>query len=88
MSLPESHQAFEVAAAQTSGLVNLVLSPQTFFFQCEYLSTYQPMVIIEPAVLIAGLLDLGSKLNPSNIPRVLNKDLTRFMQSVPRVRQN
>ena len=39
------------------------------------------MVITEPAVLIARLLDLGSKLNPSNIPRMFNKDLTRFMQS-------
>ena len=35
MSLPESRQAFEVAAAQTSGLVNLVLSPQTIFFSAS-----------------------------------------------------
>ena len=33
MSLPELCQAFEVAAAQTSGLVNLVLSRQTSFFE-------------------------------------------------------
>ena len=39
------------------------------------------MVITDPAVLIARLLDLGSKLNPSNMPRMLNKDLTQFMQS-------
>ena len=31
MSLPESRQTFEAAAAQTSGLVNLVLSHQTIF---------------------------------------------------------
>ena len=46
------------------------------------------MIITEPAVLIARLLDLGTKLNPSNFPRMLNKDLTRFMQSLSRVRQN
>ena len=31
-ALPELHQTFEAAAAQTSGLVNLVLSRQTVFF--------------------------------------------------------
>ena len=45
------------------------------------------MVITEPAVASARLLGLGSKLYPSNIPRVLNKDLTRFMPSLSRVRQ-
>ena len=30
--LPGSRQTFDVAAAQTSGLVNLVFSPQTVFF--------------------------------------------------------
>ena len=37
-ALSESRQTFEVAAAQTSGLFNLVLSRQTGFFKCEYLS--------------------------------------------------
>ena len=35
-ALPESRQLFEAAAARTSGLVNLVYSRQTGFFQCEY----------------------------------------------------
>ena len=39
------------------------------------------MVIIEPAVAGTRLLDLGSKLYPSNMPRVLNIELTRFVQS-------
>ena len=34
-TLPETHKTFEVTAAQTSGLVNLVLSRQTGFFECE-----------------------------------------------------
>ena len=46
-ALPGSRQAFDVDAAQTSGLVNFVFSPQTvFFFECEHLFTVKPMVII------------------------------------------
>ena len=33
-ALPETRQAFKDAAARTSGLVNLVLSRQTGFFEC------------------------------------------------------
>ena len=40
------------------------------------------MIIIEPAVASAWLLGLGSKLYPSNMLDMLNKDLTRFMQSL------
>ena len=36
----------------------------------------------------AGLLGLGSKLYPSNMPRMLKKDLTRFMPILSRVREN
>ena len=39
------------------------------------------MVITDPAVPSARLLGLGSKLYPSNMQRMLNKDLTRFKQS-------
>ena len=35
MSLPELRQTFEAAAAQTSGLLNQVLSPQTIFFNAR-----------------------------------------------------
>ena len=40
------------------------------------------MVVTEPAVASAWLLGLGSKLYPSNMPRMLNKDLTRFVLSL------
>ena len=45
------------------------------------------MFILKPAVTSARLLGLGLKLYPSNMQRLLNKDLTRFMQSLCRVRQ-
>ena len=48
----------------------------------------KPIVITEPAVPSARLLGLCSKLNPRNIPRMLDKYHTRFMQSLSRVRQN
>ena len=46
------------------------------------------MFITEPAVLSARILDLGLKLYPSNMPRMPNKDLPRFLQSLSRARQN
>ena len=46
------------------------------------------MVITEPPEPSARLLSLGSKLYPSNMKRMLNKDLIRFKQILSRVRQN
>ena len=68
-TLPESRpQAFDVAAAQTSGQVNLVYSLPTDFFECVHLFINKPkMVITEPAVPSARLLGLTAKLYPSNI---------------------
>ena len=40
---------------------------------------------IVPSALLLGL---RSKLYPRNMPRMLNKDLTCFMPSLSRVRQN
>ena len=37
------------------------------------------MVINDPAVASTQLLGLGLKVYPSNMPRMLNKDLTRFI---------
>ena len=54
-ALSASRQAFEVTAAQTSGLVNLVSSRQTGFIECEHLFIDKPMVIKEPAVASARL---------------------------------
>ena len=42
-ALPESRQAFEVAAAQTSGLVNLVFSRQIGFIESEHLFIVKPI---------------------------------------------
>ena len=36
----------------------------------------------------SGILALGSRLYPGNMQRILNKDLTRFMRSLSRERQN
>ena len=46
------------------------------------------MVTIEPAVASARTLGLGLKVYPSNMQHMLNKDFTRFMKSLSRVRQN
>ena len=46
------------------------------------------MVITEPAVASTRLLGLGSKLYPSNMQRILKKDLTQFTESLSRVRQS
>ena len=53
--MPESRQAFEVAAAQTFGLVNLVFSRQTGFIESEHLFIVKTMVMKEPAVASARL---------------------------------
>ena len=81
-ALPESRQSFEVALARTFGLVNLVFSRQTGFFECEHSFKDKPMVTTEPAVPGARTLGLGSKLYPINMPGVFNKDLTGFKQSL------
>ena len=84
-ALPESRQTFEVAAAQTSGLVNLVFSRQTGFFGASFLFIVKALVITEPAVVSARLLGLGSKFCASNFPYMLNKDLSQFMLCLSRV---
>ena len=84
VALLESRQTFEEAAAQTSGPVNLVLSLQTVFFECsihlfEFIE--KPMVTTKTAVASTWLLGLGSKLYPSNMPHMLKKNLSQFMQT-------
>ena len=59
-----------------------------FFFHLEHPFIDKPVVINEPAVPSTWLLGLGGKLYPSNMSRMLKKDLTRFMQGLSRVRQN
>ena len=76
MALPELCQVFEVTAAQTSRLVNRILSCHTGFFNCEHLFIDKPMIITESSVPSAQLLGLGSKLHSSNIQQMINKGLT------------
>ena len=76
MAVPELCQVFEVTAAQTSRLVNRILSCHTGFFNCEHLFIDKPMVITESSVPSAQLLGLGSKLHSSNIQQMINKGLT------------
>ena len=71
-ALPESRQTFEVAAAQTSALVNHVFLVKLVSFECELLFIDKPMVTSEPAVPSAQLLGLGSKLYHSNMQHMLN----------------
>ena len=82
---PELRRAFEVAAAQTSGPVNLALFCQSGLFECKHLFIDKPMVITKPAVPTARL-GLGSKLYPAKMLRLVNKDLSYL--SLSRVRQN
>ena len=81
-AVPEWHQAFEVAKAQTSGLVNIVFSHQNVFFKWDHPVIDKPMVITKPAVPSTKLLGLCLELYPSNFQLMLNKDLTRFMQTL------
>ena len=74
--------------AQTSGPVNLVLSLQTGFFECsihlfEFIE--KPMVTTKTSVASARLLGLGSKLYPSDMLRMFNKDLSQFKQSLSKL---
>ena len=71
----------QVVAAQTSTLGNLVLSHHLVFLSASILSLINKMVITKPTVASARLLGLGSKLYLSNMPRMLNKDFTQFIQS-------
>ena len=62
-------------------------SRQTGFSSESIRLMLKPLVPTEPAIQSTRLLGLGLKLYPSNRLRMLNKDLTRFMQSLSRVRQ-
>ena len=46
------------------------------------------MVTTEPTVACAPVVGVDSKLYLSNMPRMLNKDITRFMPGNSRVRHN
>jgi len=72
-------QAFEVTESQTLGLINLMLAfSQTGFRRASICLLPSKPLIIALAVLSTRLLGLSSKLYPSNMPRMLNKDFSRF----------
>ena len=79
-------KAYEVTAARTSGRVNFSFSRQTGFSHPFFF--IKPMVVTEPTVPSTRPLSLGLKLYPSNMQRMRNEDLTRFMHSLSWVRQN
>ena len=62
----------EIHAARTSG------TSRQSTVECEQLFIVKTMVITKRTVPSERLLGLGSKLYPSNLQRMLNKDLTRF----------
>ena len=51
-------------------------------------SPWNAVFKLEASARLLGILGLGSKLYPGNMQRMLNKDLTRFMQSLSRELQN
>ena len=63
------------------------LNWSNWLFVWEHPFTDKRAVITEPAVPRTRRSGLGSKLYPSNLPRMLNKDLTGFKQIISRVRQ-
>ena len=75
----------QVTAAQTFGLVNLVFSRQTVFFECEHPFIDNPMDIAESTVASTGL---GSKPYPSNLQRMFSKYHTRLEQSLSRDKEH
>ena len=88
-ALSESCKTFEETTFQTSTTSNLVLSSNCFFFfWCRHPFVDKLMAITEPTEASTQLLVLGLKLYPSNMPHMLNEDLTWFMLSLSRVCQN
>lgn len=83
-TLPQLHQAFEIVAAQTSGLANLF----SLIKQCEHPFIDQQLVVTELAVPSAWQLGLHSIWYLSNKQPMFEKDLTQFMQSFPHIHQN
>ena len=74
---------FKLAQPELLDWSTLFFFCQTFFFECEHPFIDKSLSITEPAVPSARLLGLGTKLYPSSMQRMLNKDLTWFTQSFP-----
>ena len=78
-NLPKSRQSFEPRLLNKSILFSLV---KLVFRLQKRLFIDTQVIITGPAVpLGTRLLDLGSKLFPSTIQRMLNNSLTRFMHN-------
>ena len=61
---------------------------QSCFLASNWFFLDKPMIRTEPAVPTARLLGLDSKLYPSKMQHMLNKDFTRFMPRLCPVQQN
>ena len=79
---PWGRRSPNVCTSQSCSLLSNV------FFECEHPFIDKSKVITEPAVASTQILGLGSKQYPSNMRRMRNKDLTRFIQSLSRECQN
>ena len=67
---------------------SLIFSCQTGFLSASNCLLIKLMVLTELAVPSTWLLGLVLKPYPSNVRFILNKDLTRFMPSLSRAREN
>ena len=86
-ALPKSRQAFEAAAAETFGVVDL------FFSFSNYFSSTSIRLMLNRVSYSRARCSKQTAIRPgfkylSNMPRMLNKDLTRFKHSLSRVHQN
>ena len=87
LEFPKSDITIYLQSGINEIFCQMVITPcflsSNWVFVCEHPKIDKPMFITEPAVP-----SLGLKLYPSNMQRMLNKELTRFIQSLSRIRQN
>jgi len=84
-ALPEPRQAFDVAKSRTSWLVNLVFSCQSGFPS----SIIGLLIELNPLYQANGYIRPGFRtVSQQTAQWMLNKDLTRFIYSLSRERQN
>ena len=81
-------QALEVAAAKLLDQSILLSLVKLFFSSASICLLINRWSFTEPVAVGVRVLGLGSKLYPSNMPCMLNKDPTRFVRRLSRVCQN
>ena len=92
MALSESRQTVQLGHRSPNfwPSQSCSLSSHQFFFECEHPFIDKLMDITEPALASTRAIKPGFETISycSNLPRMFNRDLTRFTQSLSRVRQN